>query len=711
MSAAASRSSLEAARSNRRRMRTKTAGEQEEQRTTLLFRNCRRWPEPKSGQPCISSPFVGVPARAPQMSSSSEHDDADDEPPKTAFAMMRQRGSRIKNRSHLSSLATPGLAEPRRQPVDRVSVSCEGDGPTMLQIVMTLSDTSQTVGMLLAEVSRRQGKNYKSLYLDGPFGIHYDNLPLLYEKDMVCDVVGRDDHLVAVFAKRQPTRRLSREMRRRRRTASGTRAASSSRKRPRVEASESARECGHHAQRDESLPHVLESARERRPHDKRLESLSHALGASVKQQYPVKREQAQRKLEEDAVASRKQALRDRLSRVVRPERHDAYHGVHNANVAGCDASPRPTAVKSAPHQPPKCVVAPRADAQWFHDASTQSASSSARPVPALPQQMDRVYNASRPAAAPPPPQMERVYSTFRHAGATTTHTTNRPQHDHNEKLVQPSDRYKTARDRVDALWKEGRPMSAPKVDLFDAHGYPTAALKARMAHAGEVPAYDTRACGTVAEWNSLDNIVNWGKKGTRWFAESPDAAVDVNEAIAFFYKRKGPQGHPVSELLGRPESKENGWFRVPWKAFDESALPVACIHEDAVEPGKADWQRAWHGTKFEALYSIMYHGGLMASDSSRKGARFKDTSPGVYLHKDFTKHKAENYMRFVPLCQNNVFWAAKWEVRVDRSDRVMVSKPTDQWVQKERSIRFELSNKYHQISGILEKKISQRNPN
>ena len=39
-------------------------------------------------------------------------------------------------------------------------------------------------------------------------------------------------------------------------------------------------------------------------------------------------------------------------------------------------------------------------------------------------------------------------------------------------------------------------------------------------------------------------------------------------------------------------------------------------------------------------------------------------------------------MRWVPLCLDGVFWAAKFEVLVDRNHRVKVARKTDQWVQE-----------------------------
>ncbi len=52
--------------------------------------------------------------------------------------------------------------------------------------------------------------------------------------------------------------------------------------------------------------------------------------------------------------------------------------------------------------------------------------------------------------------------------------------------------------------------------------------------------------------------------------------------------------------------------------------------------------RAWHGCKFEVMYSILYHGVLFESCDKAKGDRFFDGAPGVNVHKDGTSHKAAN---------------------------------------------------------------------
>lgn len=202
---------------------------------------------------------------------------------------------------------------------------------------------------------------------------------------------------------------------------------------------------------------------------------------------------------------------------------------------------------------------------------------------------------------------------------------------------------------------------------------------------GEVPAFDPNARGTPRDWNEKVQPLFWGRRAQRLFPSLEGACVDIEKVLNFFALRPGPDGRPVSVLLGEPVTKEGGWFQFPWLAFREDILPTS-TQGDWGE-GKAEWQRAWHGCKMEALYSIMYHGQLAASCDAERGDRFHPQAPGVYCHKDVTMHKAGTYSRCVPLFRDGVFWCAKWELRVDRSDRIPV-KRVDQWVQHERSVHL-----------------------
>merc|ERR1711937_949765 len=85
----------------------------------------------------------------------------------------------------------------------------------------------------------------------------------------------------------------------------------------------------------------------------------------------------------------------------------------------------------------------------------------------------------------------------------------------------------------------------------------------------------------------------------------------------------------------------------------------------------------------------MYDGKLRASKDAARGERFNESAPGVYLHKDETRSKTSSYSRFVDVLNNGVLWAAVWEVRADRSDRIPRGKSnTDQWVVHDRSVHL-----------------------
>ena len=194
------------------------------------------------------------------------------------------------------------------------------------------------------------------------------------------------------------------------------------------------------------------------------------------------------------------------------------------------------------------------------------------------------------------------------------------------------------------------------------------------------PAFDPAAHGRPSDWNDKRARLFWGGSAKRRFKDAPAAVQpDVNTILELLRTRLGADGRPVLDLLGPPVAQGDGWTSFAWLGF--TAEEQASLEEKG-------WERAWHGCKFEAVYSILYHGKLHESRDQEQGDRFLSGAPGVYVHKERTSKKAENYIRFTPLCGDGVFWAAKWELRVDREDRVIVPRKTDQWVQRARSVHL-----------------------
>jgi len=197
-----------------------------------------------------------------------------------------------------------------------------------------------------------------------------------------------------------------------------------------------------------------------------------------------------------------------------------------------------------------------------------------------------------------------------------------------------------------------------------------------------VPSFYDGAYGTPLQWNDDSLILYWGKKTRLSFPPIPGAVVDRDRSTSFFRQRPGLDGEPISNLIGYPQAAGGPWFRCSWLSYTEN------IYADpGTSTSDANWELAWHDTKFEALYNTMYAGELFVSDDEEKGHRFLPGRPGIYAHSMKNAIKAENYIRFTPLCDDGVMWAAKWEVNVDRSQRIY-NKSNGQWVQAPGSVRL-----------------------
>ena len=187
------------------------------------------------------------------------------------------------------------------------------------------------------------------------------------------------------------------------------------------------------------------------------------------------------------------------------------------------------------------------------------------------------------------------------------------------------------------------------------------------------PAFDPTACGGPRHWNDDKNrsYGYWKNRSSKQFqgVEAPDVSV----IQSFLRMRPDAVGQPVLKKLGPPTAMGEGWHRLPVVAFDADACQ--------------GWERAWHGCKVEAVYSILYHGQL-AESRLVPGERVLEGAPGVYTHRDCRSHKANHYIRFAPLCRDGTFWAAKWEVRANLADKVKTPRKTDQLVVRAKGVQL-----------------------
>lgn len=199
--------------------------------------------------------------------------------------------------------------------------------------------------------------------------------------------------------------------------------------------------------------------------------------------------------------------------------------------------------------------------------------------------------------------------------------------------------------------------------------------------------FDPQARGCVGDWNASEDAprgsseaqVFWGMKARKVFWNLPShTRPDINNLLAFLRAREQENGDHMLRLLHPPVRQRRGWFSLSLRRLTQQR------HE---ELRRAGWVRAWHGCKLEAVYSILYHGRLFASRDDIDGERCFRGASGVYVFNDEHADKAENYVRWVHLHDDGVFWAAKWELRVDREQKVHL-KHKDQWCQNEAGVQL-----------------------
>lgn len=221
-------------------------------------------------------------------------------------------------------------------------------------------------------------------------------------------------------------------------------------------------------------------------------------------------------------------------------------------------------------------------------------------------------------------------------------------------------------------------LSFVQVWALGAKGVPALPLYANDYFV-KAPRFDEAARGKASDWNVQEvdgeEILAWGKRTLPALRELnlPTAvAADINSMVTFL-KLRG-----VADLLGPPVRQGDGWYSMTVRNF--TRRKEAELEADG-------WARAWHGCKIESLYSIIENNKIFASRDEEAGERTIQNSPGVYVYKDAVAYKAEPYTHFVNLNSDGVLWGCKWELRVDREQRVSI-KHKDMWCQREEGIRL-----------------------
>jgi hypothetical protein len=135
----------------------------------------------------------------------------------------------------------------------------------------------------------------------------------------------------------------------------------------------------------------------------------------------------------------------------------------------------------------------------------------------------------------------------------------------------------------------------------------------------------------------------------------------------------------LHDIVSWPRLAPRVWYRLNIRGDElNERWTGAQLNSDYIE-------RAWHGFNLESL-SSMLEGGLLASDSTRIGARFDQGRPGLHCSSDDWAYLAMSYSNSVP-CGGNLFMSCMWELLVDR-DLYVPCRCRRGWIQPVSSVRI-----------------------
>ena len=130
--------------------------------------------------------------------------------------------------------------------------------------------------------------------------------------------------------------------------------------------------------------------------------------------------------------------------------------------------------------------------------------------------------------------------------------------------------------------------------------------------------------------------------------------INVTDTVmCFLQQRVGPDRRPMSDSVLQFTRYNHNWVRL---AIEPPEI-LAQLELNGKERGMA---RAFHGTRFQCLYSILFGRQLIPGPEA----------PGVYMYSLMNRHKAERWMNLAELRDDGVYYGVLVEAIVDTNKQI-----------------------------------------
>ena len=137
-----------------------------------------------------------------------------------------------------------------------------------------------------------------------------------------------------------------------------------------------------------------------------------------------------------------------------------------------------------------------------------------------------------------------------------------------------------------------------------------------------------RARGTIEQ---IANIVpcSWNKYRRKAYEYEfskgrPRPSVADKKFRYFLQNRLGARQSSLEQVfrmqcMEKQEDTKSCKFKLPWKSFDEQALPGRTPRPTAWMNTQTKWEVAYHGTRLEGLFATIHDGQLVKGPSRKLG--------------------------------------------------------------------------------------------